>query len=544
MELKKITVGREHKKAFESICKLIDYGCFSDLSVKRVGDTITDGVRIYEYTEDKIERSSGVLKGFEANGASWFKALRGESVDNDNAIWTEFIENLTAEYHKRYSVLEYNQKPKTKAQKDADRNKVFLATSNLINNFFPQMKDKFEVKEENSQNEDIYGISMRLEMSGGTGASVPILGKVYFAKDGKSMTPLKTSIASMIDLGINDLVIDDGDEDLGAAPAGVVDTALNALESLVDGKFDGNFADYLCFGDKSDSDTIDGMLEKLSHDAVQLECQRLDVLSLSKLKYNNSVYTVIFNAKPAFKITLNASGTFTINCLNCRNAQPLIENNAVTVQTDDGEQNIIIDLSLEDLGILEEDIQNIKSGSSLSKHFIKITCRENPRNDGCTAWRCLDETFAVSYNGSDMLKCKDCPYPEVVYRAADGEVRYTPSLVFAFDKRDMIERGHGSDSATAKCSCCGRNFTVAAIKNRLCPTCFAADRLLDEQAAKKKYKDYHGALSLGVRLKAVGKKYCYEDDGLIIFVVGKNKYLLDKLSLKKSGYLKKPIKLK
>ena len=532
MELKRISVGREHKQAFESICNLIDYG-----------NVVTDGVYAYEFSEQKIESVNSVKQGFDQNGASWFKALRGEKVDNDSAIWTEFIENVTAEYHKRYSVLEYVQKPKTKLQKEEDRLEVLGAVKSLIECFFPQMQDRFELKEAESVKTDIYGVTMRLEMSGGTGASVPVLGKVYFEKDGKKMTPVKAFVAQKIDEGLKDIIVDDGEEDLGVVDGGVVDTSLSALESLIEGKH-GNFAEYLCFGSEDDKNTVSSMLEKLLHDAVQLECQRVDVLNLSKLKYQTAVYQVVFNAKAALKVTLGASRTITVQCLNCGEGDALVQDNVIVVDEDGARREISIDLFADRLGLSEQDVQAIKDYSSFSKHFIKITCKDNPRNEGCTRWRCANNTFTVDYNGKEMLKCKDCPYPEVVYFTKNGERKYTPSLAFAFDKREMIEGFVDGEKTTAKCSCCGRTFSREAIKGGLCPTCFAAETLDGQQKAKRKYKDYKSALSLGVRFfKAFGKKYCYEDDGIIIFVLGKKKYLLDKLKVKENGYLSKPTKI-
>ena len=130
----------------------------------------------------------------------------------------------------------------------------------------------------------------------------------------------------------------------------------------------------------------------------------------------------------------------------------------------------------------------------------------------------------------------------MVYTTNDGERRYTPSLVFAFDKRDMIEKiNDEGNSATVKCSCCGRTFSTDAVKSKLCPTCFAHTADFDKSEARLRYADYKEMLSLGVRLKYMfTKKYCFEDDGIILFVMGNKKYIVDKLDIKENGYLKKP----
>jgi hypothetical protein len=48
-------------------------------------------------------------------------------------------------------------------------------------------------------------------------------------------------------------------------------------------------------------------------------------------------------------------------------------------------------------------------------------------------------------------------------------------------------------------------------------------------------------LPLSARIGAKGK-YCFENADRILFIVGKNKYLFDKLKLKDTGLLDKPEK--
>ena len=117
---KRILVGNEYKQEFESICALIEGDCFGNLYNVR-GGVILDGA--YEYVlSDKVTKSAEEVKfTFDKDGATWFKALRGEKTENDNVIWNSFIDKIRIEYHKRFSVLEYKKQARTaEERKNAD----------------------------------------------------------------------------------------------------------------------------------------------------------------------------------------------------------------------------------------------------------------------------------------------------------------------------------------------------------------------------------------------------------------------------------------
>ena len=77
----------------------------------------------------------------------------------------------------------------------------------------------------------------------------------------------------------------------------------------------------------------------------------------------------------------------------------------------------------------------------------------------------------------------------------------------------------------------------------LCPTCLKSE---DDQDEEKKalYKKYKSLLPLSVRLLSIfAKKFCVEDEELIIFVIGKKKYAFNKLCVKEKGYFDKPSRM-
>lgn len=155
----------------------------------------------------------------------------------------------------------------------------------------------------------------------------------------------------------------------------------------------------------------------------------------------------------------------------------------------------------------------------------------------------MSQLFDADSTSEVLYKCKDCPYPEIVYTTLSGEKKYTPSMIFAKDTMSLVDTT-SEEVKVAKCSSCGRYFTEEALKNKLCPTCSNAEKDYVDSQSKKLYKKYKTLLPLGVRLFSLfSTKYCVEDDELIIFVLGKKKYSFNKLCVKEKGYFDKPRKM-
>jgi hypothetical protein len=136
--------------------------------------------------------------------------------------------------------------------------------------------------------------------------------------------------------------------------------------------------------------------------------------------------------------------------------------------------------------------------------------------------------------------CRNCRYPERVYFDPQGGGKGVeiPAFRIALDVNSM----RPVDKTMAKiCKTCGRTFKSSKSVCNLCGFAnLAADgNLTDEQksAAAALYKEYAHILPLSWRCFG-GKKYCFEDDGMIVFVIGKNKYRFDKLTAKSTGILK------
>ena len=85
-------------------------------------------------------------------------------------------------------------------------------------------------------------------------------------------------------------------------------------------------------------------------------------------------------------------------------------------------------------------------------------------------------------------------------------------------------------------------------KTQECRLCNSIDGLSEEEQikAKKLYNKYKNAFSHAERAKHLAdKKFCLEDDTALVFALGRDTYVLDKLDLiSGSGYVAKPAKIK
>ncbi len=542
MANKQIFVGNEYKEAFNSICSLIEGGCLTGLKYTISNGVISDGVYDYVLSEQSGEESESVKHGFRKNGATWFKSLRGESTQNTNAIWTSFIETVKMEFHKRYSIVEYKEQLRTATEKQNALNsaKSFIDTFTEV--FFPDYAGKTEVRQVSAgeKTEDVYGVAMRIELSGGTGASLPVLGKIYFNKTGNNVRPIASRTSSNIDANLNNIVPDEDDSPSVDFSDSVITTTLNAMEKMVEDEHF-NFADYLCYVDEKDKLAISNLLEKMSHDAFELECQKIDVLYITHIKVGVFIFDVYSGVNPLFRVTLGLNNTFSVKCLNCADEELLVNRNEIACNVDGKEVFYTLDTEKESFGLDEEAVDNILYNSCFDRHYIRISCPNNSRNLGCETLKCASQLFYASDGEQVYAKCADCPYPEVVYTTLEGEKKYTPLLLFAKDKMELVEKSED----VAHCSLCGRCFSSSELINSTCPLCRELKSPKNKEKATLTYKKYKNVLSLRIRLFALNKeKYCVEDEELILFGIGKKKYAFNKLNVTASGFISKPRKLK
>ncbi len=531
MSKKRIFVGTEYEEAFHSIYELIQGGCFAEEPYMATNGVIFDGRYEYVLTDKKREESQEVRHGFEQDGATWFKALRGDKLPDDDAIWNSFRSNLVIEYHKHFSVVEYKKQPPTVDEKKRALATAKLAVQRFCNTFYPDLGAEIELvqKEASDAFENIYGISLKIEISGGTGASVPVLGKVYFSRKDKMLEPLAKGFAESIEQNINK-VIPDEDDTPPMRDDSVFDDTLNSLDAIINGA-GYNFADYLYFANEEDNKVIDGLLKKLSHDSFELECQRVDVLYITHIQTNAFEFSAYVQGVRAFDVRIGVNESVSISCGNCAGKAMLVDRNQIQYADAKGSAKVAnLDFSREGLGLSQNALEQIRATGAQRDHFISVSCSKI----GCLVHKCRSQIFEVDVNGEIRNVCKDCRRPEIVYTTMSGEKLYTPSLTFAFDKLELV----GKKVETAKCSVCGRAFSRSALRTGKCPTCIKADKEADD-AAKARYKTYKNFLPILARLGG-GTRACYEDEEILLFVVGKKRYVFNKLNVKEIGYVSKP----
>lgn len=535
--MERIIVGSQYQEAFDSACRLAESGCIgSDVRVTREGGrkVIDNGTYVFVPGDDRADLELDDIN-MTGEGATWFGVLRGGENKNQNAVWVSFIETLASRYHKQFSLVEYMERPAEAAEEERKSRLLAEYADRLTAALFPELVGRYTVRKLTPQEsaEDIYGVSMRIELSGGAGAAVPVLCKVYFKKTGHSMVPVSETEAQKINEYLRAVKAPSNADGRGGKDATLVDEALVALESLIEGRESISFADALCYDAKEDAAAVKMLVDGSHEGNVTLECTRVKTLGVLHLKWNIAAADLCIGDRRLLRVVAGEGGRVTMNCLNCRKGYGLIENNEVRLQDENGTERVVtLDPGKPDLGLAKEKLQLVRESKRFREHLFRIVCKENLRNENCSAIVCEDEAFGFESDGKKIYKCKDCPYPEIVYRGTDGAARYTPSLVYARDKGALVDR-----SAVRYCSLCGRAFSANVMQGARCRLCDSTDD--GGKEAEETYRRYADILSVGRRLSA-GKKYCYEDDEMLVFVIGKKKYVFDKLDVGADGYIKAP----
>lgn len=545
----KIVIGSEYANEFDTICRLYKGGYLSnDTYIRRVTDnSIETATNVFVYSD----RASGVngsgaggeaVIAFTGAGASWFAGIRNSknAPDGGNAAWEQLIVDVAADYHKHYSLIEFKQL-KDRQSLAAEDETVKRFKAEFIDRVFTECGDLGAPVKRGEELESIYGLSLRMEIGGGTGECKPVLGQLYFRNTPFGLAPLNSEEAVKIDAMLNTAAPEEGDmkKDEIVEPS-LVGKVFNGLENVIEG---GNFSDYVCF-DGDDEIEIEKLLAQLANAEIKtLECSNIKVLGISHVQWGKSVYDVSAAGKRLLKISVGLNNSLSLSCLNCTQEEGasayLIDGNSI-IYPPDAEQTPVseIDKSKRGFGLSDADIQAIKQYSEFKNHLFIVSCPENGRNHNCRKVSCASMATPVTVGDKTVYKCKGCRYPEIIYTDifSGGNGKYTPQLQYAADKLTLV-----SDE-TRVCSCCGRRFTKEKISRDLCPFCQSGGFT---KADAEAYKKYRGMLGLGIRLKhAFHKKSCREDGNVILFELGNDKYVLDKLSITEYGFNPRPKKFK
>ena len=540
-----VRIGQKYQDAFYGICGLVNNGCIDSSVITSCRDYrwIETPGYIFEYTGEQSGINTGTEVGMLDEGASWFECFRGGETDNSMSGWLELIETVAAYYHKEYSFVEYVQNSSMRNADEVEEcRKTIRRVADRLN--LPVSRISSAATEDSV--EDIYAVTLRMELYGGAGEPRPVLCKVYFQHRNGTFSPLRQSEAMKNELFVDEII----SEQKGASRSSfddrneteVVDGVLNAIERLIGGRMAHGFTESVLISNQVDLDTIQDLVDVEPQDEVRLECKKLKVLAINHVRWVDTAFNLYIDSQKAFLAKISPNNSMSWYCCCASDDNKLIESNVITCRTDDGiYEEITIDFSKDDLGISDDAAERISAESPFAKHVFEVSCSElSRRHIQCKQYRCECNTVLYDADGKAKRKCADCPYPEVVLRYGVGNAAYTPTMNFDTKTlRPTAER-------TVNCRFCGRPYVTEKPANTFrCDFCEKAivscENGTVEPEAKALYKKYASMLPLSARIGAKGK-YCFENADRILFIVGKNKYLFDKLKLKDAGLLENPEK--
>lgn len=527
-----IKVGKQYKDAFKSICNLYRNGAVNRDVIQSIeGNTIKlANAKEFEYVEtDSPNR--GTDFGMTKRGASWFAGFRDETIDDSDSSWKTLIENVAQNYHDKYSFVEFKEKTLEINEEDNQKNKEMILT--FTKYFFDELTGStlLDIEKEDKNNiDDIYCASLKMAVDNGSGEAKIVLAKLFFRQFKKTLVPLITDEAREVQNYINDLLTESSGDPY-EIESNKIDAVVGAVENVI--KND-DFDNYFTLSSLDDEININNMVEKGPNDEVELNCRSVKVLGISHIRWNKNIYLLKYHGKPLLKYEVGISKKLSCYCINCGN-EILVSGNQILMKNN---EKIKVDLSLPEFGLTNKEKILIETESILSDHVFGVSCLKNrTKRTDCSRICCISQVETI--NGE--IICKKCPYPEILFIDNEGKYHLTKDLVFTRDTFEMKDR-----SNTKICSCCGRVFTLDGLNTKnTCSFCnkvlfYENSNLADSEKSEltKKYKKYSTILPLRIRVGGLfKKKYCFEQEDILLFVIGKNIYKFDKLKISDKGYI-------
>lgn len=536
--------GADYKEAFESAKKLIQSGLVrgalecrinADGSIQHGNDTFVYAEQIQE---SAVEQSRLTMT---SEGASWFEGFRrrarGEATEieeDGTQKWKQFITALADAYHKRYflSAFRKTSEGDGKAQLDEYQNYAQNIMSTLFGiapiNLSP-------VAERDVEDEDIYGLSLCLQIGNGMGELIPVLGTVYIKRYGSDFSLMTGYEAEMLEHSL-ELTDDDALSDEEPVDSALISALLDKFEAFTKDE-DNHLAESLYFTEQVDHDAVKTCLDATAIANTNLMCRSVQILGISNIKWKPHAYDVYDGPELIFRINSSISGGITLFCKGCKTAEPIINNNILSYIDKNGKRREVkINPEASSLGLDDTTLDNIRASETIANHYISIGayCKQKVRGGFCAKKRCRSNLMELVINadGEKAFFCSDCPNPEVVYTDRTG-THFTRLLTYIPTESAMIPA-----AKTKVCVSCERPFRADG-KATMCSFCAK----YPEGEAIENYKKYREILPVALRLfSGKGPKLCYEDDELLLFKIGDNKYIFHKFSLRERGYIQNPKK--
>ena len=559
-----IYIGRDDEKKFDSICSLVQNGFIDKNIIERVDidnrtiyEANTGNVYIFDANIKSIQTGTGSSLGMGNDGASWFGFFHGKKIDTGKASWTTLIESVAQNYHSRYSFLEFKQKDRGYDEVKVTRQKQLV--NNFLNLFFERISYNASIDKINAKValDDVFCASMKMEIDDGGRQTTPILCKVYFRQRGNELIAIPSIDAEEIDSSVQDIITDYVDEMRESTEkeleenSQVIIRVVNAIDKLINTP---EFVKSVMYNSSKDIQDIETLVENGPNIFVKLECKNAKIIGISHVVWRNDVYDVTFNNKKVLRFVFGVKDKMSLYCLNCGN-KLLIDSNRISYKKQEEDElideEIILSSQSENFGLSDEQIDFIINETEITNHLFEITCssREMFTNHGCSRICCKSQVLELD----GKMKCKDCTIPEIIYRDKNGQVHLTRNMSFARDEMCLVETKVDGAINVHVCEYCNRQFVTMADKyNLYCKFCYdngvkkvAALSDKQKESGLSLYKQYKGMIPLGTRIMSAFKpKYCFEEVDVILFRIGNDKYILDKLDLEDDGYLKNPRKIK
>jgi hypothetical protein len=366
------------------------------------------------------------------------------------------------------------------------------------------------------------------------------------------MMPLTAADAEKIEQNLEDMNEDDGYSDLLNADLDATTGSLNTLFSefsriMSEDRSGEILADCIHF-DKADKESLRALLSRIQNDNKILVCKQVEILGISHVNWEKQTFLISEKAsgRELFHLIGGVDESLLMLCLGCEEENELIVGNRIAVQRPESNETKIYTIQPEDLnlGLTQDEIDIIRKHSRFASHYLSVGAMCGmPRNEKhCRRLRCKSQLITLLTSNGECAFCRDCPYPEVIYKAVDGQMHYTPSLYF---NADTIQLESGERLSKKACICCGRHVTELrnGLYCNLCATAMAPQGS-DLRIGTENYKKYSSILPLHIRIAAVKKtKLCFEDAELILFVIDSEKYAFHKTWLNNVGHLPSPHKL-
>lgn len=557
---KKVIIGGEYRETYANMVKILRSGYLGSAGAHV--ETAPDGSAVictdsaeFIYGGGSGESPDGAAVVMRRDGASWFAPVRrGMTFDDGTSEWKQLIYKVASDFHNAFSIIEYK---RCDGSGNVDGDKVEENLGKIIRRFFKRGDVRLiRGEDKNKGTEDIYGASVKLELSGTGQSHHVVMCKIFFRRTSDGISPISAAEAAEINARLEEAPDNTDPVSLSDdESANINNVTVNAVRGLVDGRYAVSFKDSLCFStrrvfnpetkeyeDNYDLKTYKSLASRARANAAAVTCNSVQVLGISHVEWLNDYYEVAFGGRVYLQAIIGFGGSITLRCVNCGGTN-LITSNVISYEftDDDGlthRENITLDYGSDSLGIDDEKFKEIQAHSEFAKHLLTVECSNARIKKRCSKCVCLSRTIVVD----GVKKCADCPYPEVVYTDYSGEypVRYlTRKLTFVHDRLAMALK-----EEAAVCSRCGRTFLKSALTGGECKLCSGIENLSESEkaAAKKLYSKYKNAFSYGVRLRHVfDRKYCVEDDTALVFALGSETYVLKKTEfLSEKGFIKSP----